>query len=149
VQGISLGAAAGILAAARRPEIQGVVAESLFGSLSGAIATGFTAITGAPSFPFAPLAAWIGEYRLGIDVDDVAPAAVIRRISPRPVFLIHDLQDRQLPKESAEALLSAAGEPKQLWHVPGAAHGRGWQQASEEYERRTVAFWRNVLDAPD
>ena len=79
----------------------------------------------------------------------MVPAAVIRQISPRPLLMIHDLQDRQLPKESAEALLRAASEPKQLWHVPDAAHGRGWQQAPEEYERRTVAFWRNALGAPD
>ena len=144
-QGISLGAASGILAAVWTPQIKGVVAESLFRSVNGAIANGFTAVTGWPSFPFAPVAKLICEFRLGVDLDEVVPSRVIGQISPRAVFLIHDLQDEQLPRESAEALFSEAAEPKELWLIPGAKHGQGWQHAPQEYESRVLAFWRETF----
>ena len=112
VQGGSLGAASAILAAAETPEIKGVVVEAAFMDLPTAIADGFTAITRLPSFPFASVAKWIGELRLDVDLDAVAPIQAIGRISPRSVFLIHDGEDAQLSRRSMEELWEKAGEPK-------------------------------------
>ncbi len=145
VQGISLGAASAILAAVETPEIKGVVAESAFKDLPTAIAEGFTAVTGWPSFPFAPLAEFFCEFRLGIDTGNIAPGKVIGVISPRSVFLIHDEEDKQLSNESVETLWEVAVEPRQKWIVPGAPHGRGWETAREDYERRVLAFWRQTF----
>ena len=145
VQGISLGAVSSILAAVETPEIKGVVAESAFKDLPTAIAEGFTAVTGWPSFPFAPLAEFFCGFRLGIETGNIAPGKVIGVISPRSVFLIHDEEDKQLSNESLEALWAAAGDPRQKWVVPGAPHGRGWQTDPEEYERRVLTFWRQTF----
>ena len=145
VQGSSLGAVAGIVAASTVPEIKGVVAEAAFVDLRTAISDGFEVMTGLPHFPFAVIAEYICECRLGIDVDEVAPIDVIARISPRAVFLIHDGDDRQLKAESVQRLHDAAGEPRQLWIVPGAPHAKGLQTVPEEYERRVVVFWRDLF----
>ncbi len=145
VQGGSLGAASGILAAADTLEIKGVVAESAFKDIPTAIAEGFRSETSLPSFPFALVAKCICEFRLDVDLDDVAPVRVIAEISPRPVFLIHGEADEQVSKMSFEALWAAAGGPKEKWIVPSASHAKGWQTAPEEYERRVLAFWRKTF----
>ena len=145
VQGVSMGAVAALLAAAETPEIKGVVAEIPFASINGILNHSFQKETGLPSFPFALITKWLCESRLDVDFDRVAPVEVIRKISPRPVFLIDDLEDDLFPADSVEALYDAAVEPKLLWQIPGCAHAKGRECAPEEYERRIVGFWQNVL----
>ena len=148
VQGCSLGAVSAILAAAETPEIKGVVAEIPFKNLTSAIAHAFKHAkegVGLPSFPFAPVSKFFCELRLGVDLNEVSPVNVIGQISPRPVFLIDDLEDDVFPRDSVEALYEAAREPKELWQIPGAPHGQGWETAPEEYERRVLAFWRRTF----
>ncbi len=145
VQGNSLGAASAILAAAESPEIKGVVAEIPFTSITGILNHTFEKEFGLPSFPFALITKWISEFRLGVDLDSVSPVEVIGKISPRPVFLIDNLEDDLFPRDSVEVLYKAAREPKLLWQIPGAPHGRGWETAPEEYKRRVLAFWRQTF----
>ncbi len=147
VQGISLGAVSAILATAEISEIKGVVAEIPFKSLSSVIDHSFSRLVGLPSFPFAPVSKFICKRRLDIDIEDVAPVKVISKISPRSVFLIDPLEDNLFPADSVEVLYEAAREPKLLWQIPGAPHGRsgGWETAPVEYERRVLAFWRQTF----
>lgn len=145
VQGISLGAASAILATAERPEIRGVVAEIPFKSVNGVMVHTYPRLVGLPSFPFAGITKWICEFRLGVDLDAVAPDQVIGTISPRPVFLIDDGLDDLFPPDSVEVLFEAAQQPKQVWQVSGASHARGRETAPEEYERRVLAFWRETF----
>ena len=150
VQGGSLGAVSAILAAAETPEIKGVVAEIPFKDLPSAIAHAFehpSEGVGLPSFPFAPVSKFFCELRLGVDLDEVSPVKVIGQISPRPVFLIDDLEDDVFPSDSVEVVYKAAREPKELWQIPGATHTTrgGWETAPEEYERRVLAFWRQTF----
>jgi len=147
VQGGSLGAVSAILAAAETPEIKGVVAEIPFKDLPSAISHSFKHHVGLPRFPFAPVSKFICELRLWVDLDAVAPSKAIGKISPRPVFLIDDLEDDLFPSDSVEVLYKAAREPKVLWQI-AAAHGKGWETAPEEYERRVLAFWRQTFGLP-
>ncbi len=125
VQGNSMGAAAAILAVAETPEIKGLIAEIPFSSINGILNHTFEKEFGLPSFPFALVTKWISEFRLGIDLDSVSPVEVIGKISPRSVFLIDDNEDDMFPSNSVEVLYKAAKEPKLLWQVPGAPHGKG------------------------
>jgi len=102
---------------------------------------------GLPSFPFAPVSKCFCEFRLGVDLDEVSPVKVIAQISPRPIFLIDDLEDDVFPSVSVEVLYEAAREPKELWSIPEATHSTrgGWETAPEEYERRVLAFWQQTF----
>ena len=147
VQGNSLGAVAALLAAAQLPAIKGVVAEGPFTDLRTIIAYAFDHPkegVGLPSYPFAPVTTFFCEVRLGIDVDDVSPIATISQVSPRPILLINDRDEDLLPLGSVERLYEAARNPKALWQV-AAPHGKGWESAPEEYERRVLAFWRQAF----
>jgi fermentation-respiration switch protein FrsA (DUF1100 family) len=144
VQGNSLGAVSAILATAEMPEIKGVVAQIPFKSFNGVLCQAFEKILNLPCFPFAPITKFICEYRLGVNYDDVDPSKVIGEISPRPVFLIDELKDGLFPEDSVEVLYKKAREPKFLWQVD-AEHGKAYEKAPEEYERRVLNFWRQTF----
>ena len=144
VQGNSVGAVAGILAAEELPEIKGLICEAPFNNLNGLLDYIIHDLIGAPTFPFTVLTKWFSELRMGVDFDQVAPDKIIGKISPRPIFLIDDLEDDLTPKDSVEVLYEAAREPKALWQIPDCPHDLGYECAPEEYERRVLAFWRDT-----
>ena len=145
VLGVSLGATAALVAAAEAPELRAVAAESSFARLGDLISHGLRHFFHLPSFPLAPLARWMIERQLHVDLATVAPLETVGLLSPRPLLLIDDELDEVLGPGQGQALFDAAGEPKELWVVPHAAHARGWQAAPQEYERRVVSFLRQHL----
>ena len=66
---------------------------------------------------------------------------LVGRISPRPILLIAGTADHIVPPWMTERLYQSAREPKDLWLVPGAAHGQYAAVAPVEYERRLIQFF--------
>lgn len=143
--GSSMGAAVALLAAADAPELAAVVADSAYTNLEALIGRSFRAFTGLPSFPFAPLVVGLAERQTGLRAAHIAPLNAIARISPRPVLLVHGEADPLIPASESHALFAAAGEPKELWVVPGAGHTQGHAVSGEEYEERVTAFFTRWL----
>jgi fermentation-respiration switch protein FrsA (DUF1100 family) len=52
----------------------------------------------------------------------VSPAEAAARISPVPLLIVHGDKDHYFPPEHARQLYRAAGEPKELWIMPGMGH---------------------------
>jgi pimeloyl-ACP methyl ester carboxylesterase len=52
----------------------------------------------------------------------VSPAEAAARIAPVPLLIVHGDKDHYFPPEHARQLYMAAGEPKELWLIPGMAH---------------------------
>ena len=52
----------------------------------------------------------------------VSPVKYIRRISPRPLLIVHGDSDDLVPLEHARILFQQAEEPKELVIIPGAGH---------------------------
>ncbi len=52
----------------------------------------------------------------------VSPAEAAAKISPVPLLIVHGDKDHYFPPEHARQLYMAAGEPKELWLVPGMGH---------------------------
>jgi len=71
-------------------------------------------------------------------------AKAVRKISPRPLLLIHGEKDSYIVPEIAEQLFERAGEPKEFWLVPGAKHNAAIQIATESYGRRLVEFFNKA-----
>lgn len=145
--GVSLGGATTILAAARDPRIRAVVDDCGFADVQSVVDASFTHFIHLPAFPFAPLTVALAEARAGVQISAVRPVAVIGRISPRPIFIIHGTADTTVPPGNSLRNYAAAGEPKQLWLVPGAAHTQSRTVAGATYTRRVVAFFRRYLGA--
>ena len=145
-RGVSLGGATTILAAARDPRIRAAVDDCGFSDVASATATAFEHFIGLPAFPFSPISVKISEWRIGQNVSQSRPLDVVGQIAPRPLLLLHGLEDRQVPPDHGARLFAAAAAPKELWLVAGAGHGLNkWEIAPAEYERRVVTFFRRHL----
>lgn len=150
IVGYSLGAITATLAAAQMPELRCLVIESGFADLQRDISMLFRRFTGLPSFPFANLIIFFGERISGVKLAEIRPASVIGRVSPRPVFIIADLDD-DLANEpyDGEHLFASAGEPKQLWQVADSGHVKAFEIAPAEWTRRVGDFLdRSLLPIP-
>jgi len=133
--GASMGAAATLRAAARRPEIKAVVADSAFPTLEGELDIMVRVAI------LRPLVRFFAEREAGLSMHQFRPVDEIERISPRPVFIIQGAADSTIPAGSAQQLYDAAGEPRTLWVEPGAGHVGTRSLRPDEYEQRVIAFF--------
>lgn len=69
-------------------------------------------------------------------------ARATKRITPRPILMIHGEKDNYIVPSIAQQLFGIAREPKQFWLVPGARHNGAVQAAGIEYAKRVVEFFR-------
>lgn len=66
-----------------------------------------------------------------------------RRISPRPLLLVHCRGDETIPYHLSENLQRAAGEPKELWLLEGGSHKSA--QHDPEIQRRVTGWLEHSL----
>ncbi|MCL4532335.1 MAG: alpha/beta hydrolase [Actinobacteria bacterium] len=145
VVGFSMGAAVSILTAARVPEIGAVAADSSFATLREVVASGYRVIWGLPSFPFASMSLWFAEKLVGVKAEAIRPLDAVASISPRPLLIIHGVADRLVPLRDAYLLYESAGEPKEIWTVPGADHVQARELDLEGYADKVTGFFRTAL----
>jgi uncharacterized protein len=75
------------------------------------------------------------------DLKSLAP-----RIAPRAVFFIYGEHGQGgTEKAPNEGFYAKAGEPREIWEVPGAQHVGGITTRPAEYERRVIAFFDQAL----
>lgn len=146
VLGVSMGAAAAITAAAETDEIAAVVADSSFADLQEVIRRRIPELARVRWIsPLGWGCIFIGEKLSGRPIRRLRPVDHVGRIAPRPVLFVHGEMDTYIPVEHAEDLHRAAGEPKELWAVPGSDHAAVRFDHSEEYIRRVLAFFDEHL----
>jgi hypothetical protein len=145
IYGFSSAGATSIMAAARFPQIQAVVAEGGYGdflenALGRETGHGFNAY-------FLTLYRWAVQltYRwlIGLDMEKLSPVTVIGDISPHPILLIYGSREASLAGGSQQ--LAAAGDNAELWVVEGAGHGEYFSVAPQAYESRIVTFFNQAL----
>ena len=83
--------------------------------------------------------------RTGIDANTIRPMDVAGRISPRPLLVIHCMEDKVVPPDNSDRNFAAAREPKQFWRVPSGGHIAAFKVARDEYERRVTRFFEDNL----
>ena len=142
--GCSMGSAVSIGAAAEDTAIRAVVAESVFADM-GELWTrfGHTGIRGTSiQWSWGTPLRWATWLWTGQRVGAFRPVALIGRISPRPILIIHGEQDNAAcTVADAQRLYQAAGEPKSLWIVAGAGHCGAHAVAPQAYEARVIEFF--------
>ncbi len=143
--GLSLGAATSILAAAADARIKAVVDDSGFSDVPSAVASSFEHFIGLPPVLFAPLTMSIVRLRTGIDVKRIRPVDAIARIGPRPLLIVHCMNDQVVPPDNSERNFRAAREPKQFWRIPTGGHVEGLDVAGPEYQARVSRFFTESL----
>lgn len=145
--GESMGAAVSLLVAAEEPRVRAVVADSAYARFDGAVVGRLKTLLGdRAGGTLAPPAQRAGERILGVRCVDIAPEDVVNRIAPRPIFLIHGLEDKFIIPENSRRLLAACSGNARLWEIPGARHVRSIYVAGEEYGRKVMDFLEEALE---
>ncbi len=119
VIGHSAGAVSAILSAARNPHVTAVVAVAPYNCIAEVWYTSRPALV--PRF-ILDWTLWAIERLRGFDREDVSPLEVVSRIAPRPLLVIHGMDDQRITEAQIRRLFEAAQEPKSLWLVQGATH---------------------------
>jgi fermentation-respiration switch protein FrsA (DUF1100 family) len=135
--GVSMGAAAAIIAAPDLP-VAAVVADAAYARASHPIANRMREqgwpLAGMGSLAIVTAAALRARSRLGDPIDAVA------RLSPRALLVIAPIEDRLISWRQGLALYDAAGDPKELFVVPGAGHGDAYTTDPDGYRERVLGF---------
>jgi uncharacterized protein len=140
VYGFSSAGATSIMAAARLPSLQAVVAEGGYGDfVENALGRDDGQGLGAYFLLFYRWGFRSAYWWIAGDINALSPTTMISQIRPRPILLIYGSQERSLP--GAYQQLQAAGDNAELWVVEGANHGTYRFVAPEAYEERVVAFF--------
>lgn len=142
VFGFSMGGSVALMVAADDRRIGAVVADSPFASQRNLIMQHLENYTG----PLAQAAYELAHRFVHYDIREVEPVGDVTRISPRPILLIHGEEDSITSPEDSRILYEAAGEPKELWLVPGAGHIEPYFMDREAYCDRVGGFFEKRLD---
>jgi fermentation-respiration switch protein FrsA (DUF1100 family) len=145
IYGFSMGGSTAILAAAKTGAFSAVVADSAFTSLRDQAKDAITGFYHLPAFPFLQLAVLGYELYFQTHVDAISPISTIAAIAPRPVLIVAGEGDKLIQPDNGRKLFAAAGEPKELWIIPGADHGGTLAAAGREYETRVGEFFDRNL----
>ena len=140
--GVSMGAATAINSAPDLP-IAAVVADAPFAELHHPVASRMRE-AGYPLAGLGARAVVLGAaLRARTRLPD--PIRAVGRISPRALLLIAPQGDQLISWHQSEKLLAAAGEPKELYVVPGAAHAEAYAVDPEAYRSRVLGFLERHL----
>jgi pimeloyl-ACP methyl ester carboxylesterase len=139
--GVSMGAAAALLAARESPDVAAVIADSSFLNIEHTVVHHVRLIFGLPRFPIASELLWFLERRGGFDRRDFDLEAAVVAMGSRPVMIVAGGQDRRMPLALQRRLFEASSSPKSRF-VPfdEAGHGNAFRVATEEYQRALAEF---------
>lgn len=153
--GCSLGGAAALIAAARDPAVDGVIAESPvsdFRSLEADVAANRLARLGvrAPGVTEAWGRAVVAVTRARLGLSDLtAPIEAIGTIAPRPLLLLQGGQDRLTRVERTRDLAERAGPGAALVILPNASHCDGFDADPQTYRTQVADILTKVRNRAD
>jgi len=147
--GISMGAAAALLAAAETPDVAAVISDSSFLSFKDTTDHHARLLFRVSSFPLAGELRFFIERRGGFDGEKLDALAAVKQIGARPVFFIAGADDKRMPPEIASRLFEASTSPKsEILIVNGEEtriHGHAYQAAPTVYVERIAQFLDGAL----
>lgn len=140
--GVSMGAAASIMAAADAPDkVAALVVDSPFSSLDSTVQRHTWEYLKLPRFPFVPLFCWNLARIAGFNPREFDVAGALSRVPEVPTLFIYGRDDPRMPPEVAHHLFEQALSPRnELLFVDKAGHGRAFQQEPETYLRAITSF---------
>ncbi|HSS27405.1 MAG TPA: alpha/beta hydrolase [Usitatibacter sp.] len=144
VIGVSMGAAALVLARPRTPELSAVVLESMYPTIEEAVADRIAVHVGKWATGFAPLLLWQLPLRTGVSAADLRPIAGIGAIHA-PLLIAAGSNDLDTTLAETRRIFAAANAPKELWIVDGAGHEDLFHSYRSQYEARVGGFVREHL----
>jgi len=150
VWGVSMGAAAALMAAAGSPKIDAVISDSAWTTLHELIAHHAKLFLGLPSFPIPDEITYWVAWRGGFRPSQFNLETAVERLGRRPALFIGVERDRRMPPAYAQELYAVSQSPqKALIIVPGHRHGEGFSSGSQQYEQAVAQFLARIPSGPD
>jgi uncharacterized protein len=146
VIGVSMGAAAAVLARYPRPPAA-MVLESMYPTIEEATTNRLVNRFGAFGPVLAPLLLVQLPMRAGVWPSDLHPIEAVTRLAS-PVLIAAGSADRNTTEAETQRIYAAAHDPKVLWIVNGAGHVDLHAYAPADYEARVGAFLDRYLAPP-
>lgn len=135
VVGHSMGAATAAYAAAADSRIRAVVLESCYRDLRTAIRDYARLwLPLIPEFHIRQAEARAAR-KAGFDLDALSPLAHMSRLHI-PVLIVQGTADRRIKPVYAQEHFEATPEPRELYWIEGAHHGRMWHEGGERYAKK-------------
>jgi fermentation-respiration switch protein FrsA (DUF1100 family) len=139
--GVSMGAAAALMAASETPEVAAVISDSSFRSFRHVIIHHAHLFFHLPSFPIVDEAIYLAAWRGGFWPSDFDLRKAVERVNPRPILFVAVNGDRRITPAVALELYSCSTSPdRALLVVPGHRHGEGFTSGHEQYEQVVKKF---------
>lgn len=152
--GVSMGAAAALMAAAESPDVAAVISDSSFLNFRDVVVHHYRLFMRRfrpwwfpylPAFPLADEVIYWAAHRAHFKPSDFDLEAAVERINPRPILFVAVAGDLRMPPGIARRLFADSTSPlKQIVVVPGNRHGEGFNQANAEYEKTVTDFLAHV-----
>jgi uncharacterized protein len=143
VIGVSLGAAAIVLADLSRPP-DAVILESMYPTIEEATTNRVTMRLGSWARLLVPTLLWQLPLQTGVSANQLQPIAKIVDLGS-PVLIVSGSADRHTTLAETRRLFEAAREPKEEWIVPGARHVDLHAFDTQAYESCIASFFGKWL----
>jgi uncharacterized protein len=141
VWGVSMGAAAALMAASESQDVSAVISDSSFDSMIGTMRHHLHLFIHLPGFPIADEVAYWTAARGHFHAADFDVVKAVERMGRRPVLFVAVSGDRRMPPSIAQTLYDHDASPhKQIVVLPGRRHGEGFNQATDLYEKAVTDF---------
>lgn len=144
LMGFSTGASACILAASESNDVDAVIADTPYSNLNTYLDRFVSGWTRLPAIPFNTTISYSIMVLSGIHNEKVDPEDAIPHLSPRPILMIHSINDSIIPIDSSEALYSSYSKLQkgnvELWKTNVAGHAASYLQSSPEYMEKVLGF---------
>lgn len=145
VFGPSMGGATACLVAGQDMRIKALVLDSVYIDLKETIIWHTKLLYNLPKIPFGLFTIAAYDILFLTNINTISPIRVIKKISPRAVFIINGEKDERMPAKDSLKLYEAAGEPKKLWIAPSATHFQGYWINQGQYEQKITDFFYAYL----
>lgn len=143
--GMSMGAAAICFAGHAVPRFRAFILESLYHDLMAAFESRVGSKYPAWFQRFRGGIVWVTERRLRLRLAQIAPAAHVGSLAPRPVLLLTGNDDRHAPPEDLRRLFEHCGHPKEMCIVPDAGHTDVCERGGALYRDTVLSFLERHL----
>lgn len=144
-----LRAAISIMAAAQDERVRAVVADSPFATQRSAVSRAVRRVIHVPDDLLLDVVDLLLGLIGGYHFNDVEPLRDVGLLAPRPLLLIHGAADTVTDPHDSELLYEAAGEPKELWLLPGVPHCGAHFADRQGYCQRVASFFQDSLTGAD
>ena len=159
VWGVSMGAAAALMAASESPDVAAVISDSTFLNFRELIRHHYWLFLSftrqrwwwfpqLPAFPLADEVTYWTASRGNFKVSDFDLEKAVRNINPRPILFVAVEGDQRMPPWYAQTLYADSNSPeKALLIVGGSRHGEAFRLATNQYEQAVTQFLNRVTSA--